>query len=206
MILLADPILLTLDLQKFYNSCIIPESQYHLQCIWWQEHLDTKKEPELYVIKTHTYGVVSSGRILELCLEEVANLHSENKDFYDLFKRKVYVDDGFANCKTLLHAAKLKQDCERILPKMGFKAKGYAESYCVPPPEISDEIDGRRTVGTIGMIWIPETIMIMFRPPCLDFTGILHRGKLLFPNPFCGNTLQELDLFVPKHLTLRMVA
>ena len=206
MILLADPILLTLDLQKFYNSCIIPESQYHLQCIWWQEHLDTKKEPELYVIKTHTYGVVSSGRILELCLEEVANLHSEHKDFYDLFKRKVYVDDGFANCKTLLHAEKLKKDCERILPKMGFKAKGYAESYCVPPPEISDEIDGRRTVGTIGMIWIPESDILMFRPPCLDFTGILHRGKLLFPNPFCGNTIQELDLFVPKHLTLRMVA
>ena len=35
MTLTADPVLLTLDLQKFYNSAKLPESHYHLQCVWW---------------------------------------------------------------------------------------------------------------------------------------------------------------------------
>ena len=137
MIMLSEIILLIIDLMKFYNSCIIPESDYHLQCIWWQESLDTSKEPELYVLKTHTYGVVSSGRVLELCLEKIAEMHSENKPFHDLFMRKIYVDDGFANCKSVQDAEQLKADCETILPAYGFKAKGYAESYKVPPSDIS---------------------------------------------------------------------
>ena len=206
MIMLSEPILLTLDLMKFYNSCIIPESDYHLQCIWWQESLDTSKEPELYVLKTHTYGVVSSGRVLELCLEKIAEMHSENKPFHDLFMRKIYVDDGFANCKSVQDAEQLKADCETILPAYGFKAKGYAESYKVPPSDISEEVDGVRTVGAIGLIWIPEKDVIKFRPPTLDFTGIKHRGKLIEGKLFSGTTFQELNEFVPRLITLRMVA
>ena len=206
LVLLSDPILLTLDLQKFYNSCLIPESQYHLQCIWWEEDLDITKEPELYVLKTHTYGVVSSGRILELCLEKVAEMHTDNKDFHDLFANKLYVDDAFANCKSPEHAEKLKSDCERILPTMGFTAKGYAESYKVPPEAISDNINGENTVGVIGMVWIPEKDVLKFRPPSLDFTGRKLRGKLVCPKLFTGNTFLELNNFVPQHLTLRTVA
>ena len=206
MILLSDPILLTLDLMKFYNSCLIPESQYHLQCIWWEENLDINEEPELYILKTHTYGVVSSGRVLELCLEQVAEMHSENKPFHDLFLRKLYVDDGFANCKSVHDAEKLKEDCERILPAYGFKAKGYAESFKVPPSDISEEVDGVRTVGTIGLIWIPQKDVLKLRPPTLDFTGIKHRGKLIHGNLFSGTTFQELNGFVPRIITLRMVA
>ena len=152
MILLSDPILLTLDLMKFYNSCLIPESQYHLQCIWWEENLDINEEPELYILKTHTYGVVSSGRVLELCLEQVAEMHSENKPFHDLFLRKLYVDDGFANCKSVHDAEKLKEDCERILPAYGFKAKGYAESFKVPPSDISEEVDEEKNVDVISRL------------------------------------------------------
>ena len=206
MALLCDPVLMTLDLQQFYNSCLIPEDQYHLQCIWWQEELDTNKEPEIYIIKTHTYGVVSSGRVLELCLEQVAKENSDNKPFYDLFMKKLYVDDGFANCKSVADAQNLKLDCERILPEYGFKVKGYAESYKLPPPEISDEVEGSRTVGVIGMVWIPDRDVLKFRPPSLDFTGRRFRGKLVSASIFKGSTFDELENFVPRHLTLRMVA
>ena len=89
---------------------------------------------------------------------------------------------------------------------MGFKAKGYAESYKVPPLEISEEVDGVRTVGAIGMIWIPEKDVLKFRPPSLDFTGRKHRGKLVSPILFSGTTFQELDQFVPRDMTLRTVA
>ena len=129
LVLRRDQYLLTLDISKFYNSCKIPESQYHFQCLWWEDELDPEKEPELFIIKTHTYGVISSGRVLELCLLKMAEMNSDNEAFSSLFKNKTYVDDSFANCKTLSEAETLKRDCERILPEMGFKAKGYAKGH-----------------------------------------------------------------------------
>ena len=206
LVLLSDPILLTLDLQKFFNSCLIPKYQYHLQCVWWNEDLDPKKEPEIYILKTHTYGMASSSRVLEVCLQKVAEMHSEEKDFHDLFTKKLYVDDAFANCNTPKQAEELRNTCEKILPKKGFKVKGYAESYKCPPANISEVKDGVRTIGVIGMIWIPEKDVLRFRPPTLDFTGIKCRGKLESSKIFDGNTIKELDDFVPQQITLRTVA
>ena len=206
LVLRRDQYLLTLDISKFYNSCKIPESQYHFQCLWWEDELDPEKEPELFIIKTHTYGVISSGRVLELCLLKMAEMNSDNEAFSSLFKNKTYVDDSFANCKTLSEAETLKRDCERILPEMGFKAKGYAISYENPPRDISDEVDGELAVGTIGMIWIPKRDVLRLKPPKLDFTGVMHRGKVICPVDFTGSCLKDLDDFVPKQLLLRSVA
>ena len=205
LVLRTDPILLTLDIQKFYNSCLIPESDYHYQCVWWHDTLDENAEPELYIIKTHIYGVISSGRVLEMCLERVADMNIDNEAFHKLFSEKLYVDDGFGNCLTPADAEKLKDDCERILPEKGFKVKGYAQSYKTPPLEISSEIDGELTVGTIGLIWIPERDVIRLRPPRLDFTGTEHRGRMISGEEFTGKTYQELEAFVPKNLTLKSV-
>ena len=205
MTLTADSVLLTLDLQKFYNSAKIPESHYHLQCVWWQENLDETVPPELFILKTHTYGVVSSGRVLELCLEKLAQANKNNLPFHRLFTKTVYVDDAFSNCRSELHAEELKRDCEKILPKYGFKAKGYAQSYIAPPKEISEDHDGLKSVGAIGMIWIPETDTLKIKTPTFNFEGKKHRGKSSGA-PFVGSSFKELDDYVPKELTLRMVA
>ena len=205
MTLTADSVLLTLDLQKFYNSAKIPENHYHLQCVWWQEDLDENIPPELFILKTHTYGVVSSGRVLELCLEKLAQANKTNSPFFRLFTKTVYVDDAFSNCRSELHAEKLKRDCEKILPKYGFKAKGYAQSHIPPPKEISEDHDGEKSVGAIGMIWIPETDILKIKAPIFNFQGKKHRGKSS-GTPFAGSSFKELDDYVPKELTLRMVA
>ena len=206
MTLTADPILLTLDLQKFYNSAKLPESHYHLQCVWWQEDLDENVPPELYVLKTHTYGVISSGRILELCLEKLATANLKNTPFHRLFTKTVYVDDAFANCKDVCHAEQLMEDCKRILPKYGFTAKGYAQSYVKPPDEISEQNEEDATVSAVGMIWTPERDILKIRAPCFNFEGRKNRGKVTSGTAFTGQTFDELNEFVPLDLTLRMVA
>ena len=206
MTLTADPVLLTLDLQKFYNSAKLPESHYHLQCVWWQPDLDENLPPELYVLKTHTYGVISSGRILELCLEKLAQANMHNTPFHRLFTKTVYVDDAFANCRNKHDAERLIEDCKEILPKYGFTAKGYAQSYVRPAEEISEISEGLPTVSAVGMLWVPETDILRIRPPYFNFGGRKNRGKITSGTVFTGQTFEDLNNFVPLELTLRMAA
>ena len=206
MTLTADPVLLTLDLQKFYNSAKLPESHYHLQCVWWEPDLDENLPPELYVLKTHTYGVVSSGRILELCLEKLAQANIHNTPFHRLFTKTVYVDDAFASCRSKEDAERLIEDCKEILPKYGFTAKGYAQSYIRPAEEISEISEGLPTVSAVGMLWVPETDILRIRPPYFNFGGRKNRGKITSGTAFSGHTFDDLNKFVPLELTLRMAA
>ena len=203
--MVIDPILVTADLQKFYNSCLIPSSQYHLQCVWWNESLDPKVEPELYILTTHFYGLASSGRILEICLDMVAEMHKENEIFYNTIKNKTYVDDLFCNVKTDKQAAQIISDCDTILNKMGFKVKGFAESYKRPNDSISEQAGIYRSVSVLGMTWIPETDTLQYKIPNLDLTSTKKRGKVI-SDKFTGNTLEEFNKFVPPEITLRMVA
>ena len=206
LVLVRDPILLTMDIQKFYNSCIIPTNNYHLQCMFWQPELDEHETPEIYILKTHTYGMTSSSRVLEVCLERIAQMHSHNKKFYSLLMNNTYVDDGFANCLSHKEAIDLMNYCEETLPQYGFQIKGYAQSYIHPPDSISENLDGEKIVMAIGMIWDPKRDIIRLRIPPLYFSGNRKRGKLESAVIYEGRNLAELNEFVPQDLTLRMVA
>ena len=206
LILVKDPILLTMDIQKFYNSCSIPTYHYHLQCILWQHDLDPMEPPEIYILKTHTYGLTSSSRVLEVCLEKIAKMYSWNDQFHSLLMNKTYVDDAFGNCSSHEEAINLMNFCEKVLPKHGFFIKGYTQSYCNPPDNIAEYIDGQKIVMAIGMIWDPKNDLLRLRVPPLDFSGNKVRGKLECPVVFEGTSAAELNEFVPQQLTLRMVA
>ena len=206
LILVRDPILLTMDIQKFYNSCSIPTYHYHLQCILWQHDLNPMEPPEIYILKTHTYGLTSSSRVLEVCLEKIAKMYSWNDQFHSLLMNKTYVDDAFGNCSSHEEAVNLMNFCEKVLPKHGFFIKGYTQSYCNPPDNIAEIIDGQKIVMAIGMIWDPKNDLIRLRVPPLDFSGNKVRGKLESPVVFEGTSAADLNEFVPQQLTLRMVA
>ena len=203
--MIIDPILVTADLHKFYNSCLIPPSQYHLQCVYWNESLDPTEEPSLYVLTTHFYGLASSGRILEMCLDKVADMHKENKLFYNLLKNKTYVDDLVCNLRTEEEADKIIEDCESILNKTGFKVKGFARSFKKPDDTISEKCNEHMMVSALGMIWIPELDILRYKVPNLDFNSTKTRGKVT-SRIFTGTTLEEFNKFIPPKITLRMVA
>ena len=203
--MIIDPILVTADLHKFYNSCLIPPSQYHLQCVYWNESLDPNEEPSLYVLTTHFYGLASSGRILEMCLDRVADMHKENKLFYNLLKNKTYVDDLVCNLKTEEEADKIIEDCKSILYETGFKVKGFARSFRQPEDTISEKCNEHRMVSALGMIWIPELDILKYKVPNLDFNSTKARGKVT-SRIFTGTTLEEFNSYVPSKITLRMVA
>ena len=200
-----DPILVTLDLSKFYNSVLIPESQYHLQCLWWDKELDPSNQPELYVLTRHFYGMASSGRILEMCLEMTAEIHKDRSKLYKILTKNVYVDDIFANCRNKEESEHIKRECREILPKMGFAIKGFSESYKIPDDTISELVHGEKCVMALGMRWFPRLDILKYKIPDLDFNSKNSRS-LETPQKFTGNSIDEFHDFVPKELTLRMVA
>ena len=203
--MLIDPILVTLDLSKFYNSVLIPKSQYHLQCVFWNENLDPDNPPEIFILTTHFYGLASSGRILEMCLEKTAELHKDKELFHRVFTTQVYVDDIFANCQTSAEADQIKHDCNTILPKMGFKIKGFGESYKEPDNSISEIIDGEKSVPTLGMIWFPKSDHLRYRIPNFDLSIKQKKGQTS-TKPFTGESLEEFQNYIPQKITLRSVA
>ena len=203
--MIIDPILVTLDLSKFYNSVLIPKSQYHLQCVFWNETLDSETQPDIFILTTHFYGLASSGRILEMCLEKTAELHKDKDLFHRVFTTQVYVDDIFANCQTTAEADQIKHDCNTILPKMGFKIKGFGESYKDPHDSISEIIDGEKSVPTLGMIWFPKSDYLRYRIPDFDLSNRQKKGQTS-PQPFTGKSLEEFQSYIPQKITLRSVA
>ena len=196
--MLRDPFLLTLDLQKFYNSCLIPSNQYNLQCILWEDNLDPMKEPHICVVKTHMYGLVSSARILELCLLDLANEYKDDSRFYRLFHHQLYVDDGFFNAVSTNEIDEMKQKLDDRLTPRGFLVKGYAQSFLDPPDSIS-VVDGDiKTVNIIGMSWHPLTDKLKYKIK-FDF----KRNKV---DPSIQNPNSINDLVIPDEITLRCVA
>ena len=86
------------------------------------------------------YGLVSSSRILELCLKNIADQYKSDDKFYSLFKEKIYVDDGFFNSVTIEDIEIMKKKLlERLSPR-GFIIKGFAQSLQSPPDAISQQI------------------------------------------------------------------
>ena len=150
------------------------------------------------------YGVVSSGRILELCLKDLAENHKDDIKFYDLFRHKLYVDDMFYNSISAHEVDHMKQKLhERLTPK-GFNIKGFSASYSEPPSSIATIINNIKYVSIIGLLWNPRSDTIKYRIKlCLD------RGK-----PFSSDdienlaklSLKDLDSSLPTCLTLRTVS
>ena len=202
--MIRDPFLLTVDITKFYNSCLIPVEQYNLQCLLWQEDLNPEIEPELFIIRTHMYGVVSSGRILELCLKDIAEKNKKDIKIYDLFCHKLYVDDMFHNSVSTSEIDYMKQKLhERLTPK-GFNIKGFSVSYSDPPNSISIIENDVKYVNVIGMLWSPKQDTLKYRVKlCFDQKNPYSPKEL---EDLAKFSLKDLDSALPTCLTLRVVS
>ena len=187
---------LAVDFQKFYNSCKLDPNHYHLQCIMWSDDLSPNKDPSTYIIKTLTYGLVSSSRQLELCAEIMAESNKSEVDFYNLIKKYRYVDDCLFSMKSKECIDNLIIKADNILSKYGMKAKAWTRNSANPDPAVS--IDGQLTVG--GYIWTPMPDFIMIRIQSLYF----HKTGALREDIHTASEI-ELNSIIPLDITLRDV-
>ena len=188
------------DLMKFYQSVKLHEDHYNLQLMLWEDSMDPNSEPTDYVITRLTFGLKSSSQQLEHCVDLLAEENKHKKPLYRILKHQRYVDDLMGSYNSKQEIEDLKKDLDSTLSNYGMKIKGYACSYEKPPDSISDGI----SLVTGGYIWHPELDILFIRIQPLHY-GEKKRGQILTENIFMEGTLDELQRFVPKDLTLRQV-
>ena len=197
----SNTIGLTADLLKFYNSVKLKREFYHLQCIYWTESFDPDEEPELWVIKTLTYGLKSSSRQLEFCLQLLADENKDKKSLHQLLTKFRFVDDLMISINSKKEASELTQVTNETLKDYGLKVKAWCQSYEKPSEVVSES--GKLMAG--GYIWLPELDLIWIRVQPLHFSQKI-KGNILTNNLFIEGTFEQLNDFIPRNLTLRMVA
>ena len=187
------------DLSKFYNSIDLDPKHYNYQNTIWTDDFDKDIEPTRYIIKSVFYGVRSSSRHLEIALEYIAE---ENKHLPHIYKFLIfcrYVDDLVGNCDTREQAQQLIDDASRILVEYGFSIKGWLVCGEKPDPKLVD--NGICCVA--GYLLDVENDVISIRVHDLYFEGSNKKGKITALETFTSGTFDELNKFVPPHITLR---
>ena len=199
----ADHVAIVMDISKFYNSLLLDPEHYNYQNIYWC--YDINEEPpkiERHVIKTCIYGVASSSAMTELCMEIIADENSDNHELVRCFKVGKYVDDICTSRENKEVALKLKDDIVKAIGSHNMKIKGYAISKEIPDPKLVE--DGLMHVG--GYVYNPLEDVLMVGVPPLDFTGSSQRGRVVGGQFYSGSTIEEMNEFVPEHLTIRITA
>jgi hypothetical protein len=110
-----------------------------------------------------------------------------------------YVDDILGSVKDLKTALETKEKITELLAKYKIRCKGWAVSGQEPDESVAE--DG--VVGVGGYPFHVKEDVIQIKVPPLDFSGTKARGQLLGSVCFEGKTLEELNNFVPKQLTIR---
>ena len=193
------------DLRQFYNACKLNCDQWNLQRFLWVENLDPKGEILEAIITTLIYGVTSVSAQSEFAMGELAALvKEENPELAQLLLLSRYVDDLQESKTSQQHCLKLTQQADQLFSKVGLVCKAWTYTGIPPSPSVShDEL----SVGIFGAFsWYSEGDFLELRFPKLHFNKP-KRGKL--PSTvkyFEGDSVEEMEKFVPNPLTKRQAA
>ena len=191
------------DLKQFYASIKLVEDQWNLQRILYRENLDPKNEVLEAVIKTLIWGVKSVSAQSEAAIIKLAQfVLNTNPGLADFLLNCRFVDDIGGSAKNLEILKKLTKDADDLFEGVGLSCKGWSYSGSDPSPEVSD--DGL-TVSIGGMKWHCKLDLLEIPFPTLHFSKKLRGRLVIGTKVFEGRCLEDMDKFVPRKLSRRMV-
>ena len=184
---------LTGDFEQMYNGLLLDEEFWSMQQYYWHPTLKEGAEPEVYVVKTATYGVRSSGNQAITGVRLVAE-HSKDEfpEVHNVFTKQIYVDDLLPKAKPKLELLyELADQMVVVAARGGLKLKSFAFSSI--PPDRSISSNGI-TVDVAGMKWNTVTDQLGLKLGMLNFAK-RYRGKKP-TNPECYK--------IPSNITRRI--
>ncbi len=194
-----DRIAITTDISKFYNCLKLIEDNWNFQNVLWCPEMKVGSEIIRYIVTTAIYGISSASVLTEQMFNNLASRVKNDKLIYWILMYGRYVDDILGSVRDLKTALDTKEKITKLLAKYNIRCKGWAISTQDPDESVAEN-------GIVGVGGYPfhvkEDVMQIKIPP-LDFSGTKARGQLLGSVCFEGKTLDELDSFVPKQLTIR---
>ena len=191
------------DLRQFYASIKLQKDQWNLQRVLLKEDLDPNSKEIEAVIVTLIWGIKCVSAQTEAAVTKLAEeIEEENPRLAEFLKEARFVDD-LRDSDTNLEALKnLTRDADNLFQKVGLSCKGWSFNGEPPPEEVSEEYG---TVSIGGMKWYTVMDCLEVPIPPLHFSK-KSRGRLeVGSGVFAGKTMEEIDDFVPKNLTRKMI-
>ena len=161
------------DVRKMYNSIGLEEDDWCFQLYWWQDELDSTKAPQVKVIKTAIYGIVSSGNQAERGIRETGNLMCKSYPrVNEVIQKDLYVDDCISGEKSHEARCKTADDLKVVLSSGGFGLKGFTFSGSDPPEELRNPDN---SINALGLRWYSKADNLSLNIGELNFGKV--RGK-----------------------------
>ena len=190
------------DIRQFYNRIGLNPDQWHLQRILFKPDMDIEAEVKEYVITSLIYGVRSVSALSERAKIDLAeSVRESNPRLAELITEATFCDDIADSDNTIEIMEKLKAECDELFGSVGLQCKGWSVSGKDPHPDVT--ADGVH-VGVGGIVWAPKVDAIEIKIPPLHF-GKKMRGRLQIGTEVFDGSFQDLEKFVPKTLTRRML-
>ena len=191
------------DLKQFYASIKLITSQWNLQRVLYRDGLDPKGEVLEAVIKTLIWGVKSVSGQSESSIMQLAEFIKEKcPKLYDFLINCRFCDDLGTSDLNIEELKKLTKEADELFAQVGLECKGWSYSGEEPLPDLAE--DGQ-LISIGGMKWHPMLDTIEVLVPKLHFSKKLRGRLLVGTQVFEGSMLDDLDKFVPKKLTRRII-
>ena len=192
----------TSDISKLYNQLHLTDAALPYGLFLYDDALDAKKKPEVWVMLRAWYGVTSTGNQAAEALERLTKLLAEEYPLaHEIVTLDLYVDDAFSGADTEEMARKQVEQMSGALNKGGFTLKYVVKSGEKPCQEAAGD---EGCLKVLGYRWAPEADEIGPGFSELNFNPKKRGAKQ--PNPFPVKSPNDVDQILnSKHITRRMV-
>ena len=191
------------DLKQFYASIKLVQDQWNLQRVLFRENLDPDGELLECVVKTLIWGIKCVSAQSECSIIKLAEaIREEFPLLADFLLNCRFVDDIGGSAMDLETLKQLTAEADKFFAMLGLACKGWSYSGSHPPPDVSEE---DQTIKIAGMVWFTMLDLLEIPLPQLHFST-KRRGRLVIGTEvFEGSMVEDMEKFVPKLLTRRMI-
>ena len=190
------------DLQGFYPSISLHESQWNLQRVLFKEGLDLDSDTLELLFITLIYGVRSVSALSERAVLDLADhVASSSPEVAEFIRRSRFVDDLATSHQFRWMIDQLIRDSDEVFGSVGLKVKGWTKTGDDPHEDVTK--DGL-SVDVGGISWSSRLDTVSVKVPPLHF-GRKVRGKIQAGTEIFSGTFSDLCNFVPKKISRRTV-
>ena len=155
------------------------------------------------VIKTLIWGVKCVSAQSECAVIKLAEAVKDMQPLLaDFLVNGRFVDDLSASGESLETLKQLSKEADEVFSQVGLGCKGWSYSGSSPPADVAEEGE-KVSIG--GMKWYTKLDLLEVPLPQLHFSKKCRGRLAVGTEVFNGSLVDDMDKFVPKALTKRMV-
>ena len=136
------------DISKLYNQLILDDTSLPYSLFLYNETLDPKKKPDIWVMVRAWYGIVSTGGQAGFALDKLTEMmKDEFPKAYKPLRENRYVDDLLSGDDTSEGRDEQIQAVEEVLKRGGFSLKFVVKSGEKPSEKASADGESLKLLG-----------------------------------------------------------